>query len=112
MNVITLLDRFSWVGGANSSFSTPWVEFPSDYRRAELLIDVKTTDGNAIAYTLESSIDTDGTLNVVSGSTPTTPSVDHSEISSKLATLVRVTLATSGTAAHAVLSIWLLPKRD
>lgn len=109
--MITLLDHFTWNGSATSSFSTPWVGFPSDYKNAELWISTKLTDGNSLSVDLQSSPDTVQSEDA-SNQSVNSIGMTIASITSKLGPYVRLKLSTSGTAAAVMLSVWLIPKRD
>ena len=110
--MITLLDYFSWQGPNTSSMVTPWVSFPSDYKEAELWVDIKTTDANTVTLDLQSSPDTTAVETSGSFSVGGSVGVTANDVTSKLGPMVRLKLSTSGTAATVTLSVWLIPKRD
>ena len=112
MNTITLLDRFTYAGASGGDqMYTPWVNFPSDYRQAELWIDVKTFETGTITIDLESSIDTTSseTANTAGASGP---GVSVTAITSKLGPLVRLKLSNTAATARGTVSVWLVPKQD
>ena len=95
MGVITLLDKFTYVASSTASdFNTPWVSFPAIHRRAELWIDVKSFETGGLDYRLESTVDTDSTMDVTNGSA-TMVSTSVTEITSKLGRMVRLNLAST-----------------
>ena len=111
--VVTLLNFFTFAeGNGGSGFYTPWMDFPADHQNAEFWIDCKTHYAGAVDITLESSIDGDA-LQAVSGPTTVTgPGLVRSEVTDKLAPMVRLKLVENGSGSGGVLtlSVWLVPK--
>ena len=112
MNALTLVDRFTYVASSSGgTVYTPWVQFPSHYKNAELWVDAKTLEQGTITVTLQSSIDTsqeeDVTQSIVASEGNTVTA-----ISTELGALVRLKITSTGAAAAGTMSVYLVPKQD
>lgn len=111
--MLTMLDKFTYVApSAGGGFNTQWMPFPSDYKNAELWVSCKTHDGSGtLTVKLQSSVDSDAVEDAATSSV-TAASQEVTAVSSKLGPMVRLNLSSTTTAVQAVVSVWLLPKRD
>ena len=112
---VQLLDLFTFVAPATSgTYRGPWVPFPSVFKNASLWIDTKTHDVvSQILVTVFSTTDMDAEGDPTPGGVVvTTPGLRFQSISQKLGPWVRIEVANNHQVARAVISAWLLPKRE
>jgi hypothetical protein len=111
--MIQLLNFFTVAEApGGGGFYTPWASFPSDHQVAELWIDCKTFATGQVDVTLESSVDGDA-IQTVSGPTSINAAgLTRSELTDKLAPMIRLKVQESGgaTTAGMVISVWVIPK--
>ena len=111
--LIQLLNFFTFAeANGGSGFYTPWTSFPSDHQVAEYWIDCKTLYVGAVDITLESSVDGDAIQTVTGPTTINAQGLTRSEVTDKLAPLVRLLLKENGGGAGGVMvvSVWMIPK--
>ena len=109
--MITLLDRFTYVGGNGDGMYTPWVSFPEEYKNAEVWLDAKTVETGTLSVDLESSADTTANTTPMSGQAVSTVGISVVAVTSSLGPLIRLKLSSSAT-TRVTLSVWVVPKMD
>ena len=105
---IVLCQHVTFRSGSGQALLFPWVGFPSTYRCADFLVEVKLVEAGPLDAVLQSSTDSTQPTEVAR---VTLSAVDVVPvfITSGLRQLARLVLESSG-AAGMVVSAWLLPK--
>lgn len=110
MGVLTIVQDFAFVAASGQSFNTPWIAFPAEHERAQIVVICKSRVSGTLLAQMQTTWDTDSESNVGSAASVNAQGTTITDITTGLGPMIRFNLAGSAADTIMVISIYVTPK--